>query len=88
MAVKYATYLYDHLPNTQGLCLADMFTKSIMPCHRFEDVHVWGSLMYIRAPTLLAGQKLSCWQHQSRQGLLYSGEIPMFPNLDTGSFIL
>jgi hypothetical protein len=28
MAVSYATHLYNHLPNKQGLCPADLFTGS------------------------------------------------------------
>ena len=34
MAVTYATHLYNHLPNAQGLCPADVFTGSTVPRHR------------------------------------------------------
>jgi hypothetical protein len=34
MAVVYATFLYNHLSNAQGLCPADVFTGSTVPRHR------------------------------------------------------
>ena len=42
MAVTYETHLYNHLPNAQGLCPADVFTGSTVPRHRLKDLHVWG----------------------------------------------
>ena len=33
MAVTYATHLYNHLPNAQGLCPAEVFTVSTVPRH-------------------------------------------------------
>ena len=57
MAVTYATCLYNHLPNIQGLCPADVFTGSTVPRHRLKDIHVWGYPIYILDPQLQAGQK-------------------------------
>ena len=57
MAVAYATYQYNHLPNAQGLCPADLFTGSTVPRHRLRDIHVWGCPVYVLDPDLQAGKK-------------------------------
>ena len=91
MAVTYATHLYNHLPNDQGLCPADLFTGSTVPRHRLRDLHVWGCPVYVLDPHLQAGQKLPRWQPRSRRGvflgfsLLHSSEVPLVLNLQTGS---
>ena len=91
MAVTYATYLYNHLPNAHGLCPADIFTGSTVPRHRLKDIHVWGCPIYILDPQLQAGQKLPRWEPRSRRGVfmgfsnLHSSEVPLVLNLDTGS---
>jgi hypothetical protein len=91
MAVTYATYLYNHLPNSQGLCPADLFTGSTVPRHRLKDIHVWGCPVYVLDPHLQAGQKLPRWQPRSRRGVfmgfsqLHSSDVPLVLNLDTGS---
>jgi hypothetical protein len=91
MAVTYATHLYNHLPNAQGLCPSDLFTGSTVPRHRLKDIHVWGCPVYILDPHLQAGQKLPRWQPRSRRGIfmgfstLHSSEVPLVLNLDTGS---
>ena len=91
MAVAYATYQYNHLPNAQGLCPADLFTGSTVPRHRLRDIHVWGCPVYVLDPDLQAGKKLPRWQPRSRRGVfvgfssLHSSEVPLVLNLQTGS---
>ena len=91
MAVTYATHLYNHLPNAQGLCPADVFTGSTVPRHRLKDIHVWGCPVYVLDPHLQAGQKLPRWQPRSRRGVfmgfsnLHSSEVPLVLDLQTGS---
>jgi hypothetical protein len=91
MAVQYATYLYNHLPNAQGLCPADLFTGSTIPRHRLKDIHVWGCPVYVLDPQLQAGQKLPRWQPRSRRAVfmgfshLHSSDVPLVLNLETGS---
>ena len=91
MAVTYATHLYNHLPNAQGLCPADVFTGSTVPHHRLKDIHVWGCPVYVLDPHLQAGQKLPRWQPRLRRGVfmgfsnLHSSEVPLVLNLETGS---
>ena len=91
MAVTYATHLYNHLPNAQGLCPSNLFTGSTVPRHRLKDIHVLGCPVYVLDPHLQAGQKLPRWQPRSRRGIfmgfstLHSSEVPLVLNLDTGS---
>jgi hypothetical protein len=91
MAVTYATHLYNHLPNAQGLCPADVFTGSTVPRHRLKDLHVWGCPIYVLDPHLQGGQKLPRWEPRSRRGVfmgfshLHSSEVPLVLNLETGS---
>jgi hypothetical protein len=91
MAVTYTTHLYNHLPNAQGFCPADVFTGSTVPCHRLKDNHVRGCPIYVLDPHLQAGQKLPRWEPRSRRGVfigfsnLHSSEAPLVLNLATGS---
>jgi hypothetical protein len=89
--MKYATHLYHHLPNAQGLCLVDTFTGRTVPCHCLQSIYIWRCPVYILDPHLHAGKKLSCWQPCSRQGVflgfsrLHSIGVPLILYLDTGS---
>jgi hypothetical protein len=91
MAVTYATHLYNHLPNAQGLCPADLFTGSTVPRHRLKELHVWGCPIYVLDPQLQGGQKLPRWEPRSRRGVfmgfsnLHSSEVPLVLKLETGS---
>ena len=90
MAVDYATYVYNHSPNSNGVCPADIFTGSTIPRHRLRDLHVWGCPVYILDPKLQAGQKLPRWQPRSRCGVflglstIHSSEVPRVLNRQTG----
>jgi hypothetical protein len=91
MAVDYAVYLYNHLPNDKGIAPADVFTGSQSPRHKIRDLHVWGCPTYVLDPTLQQGQKLPRWQPRSRQGMFlglspkHSSDVPLILNLQTGS---
>jgi hypothetical protein len=58
MAVTYATFLYNHLPNAQGLCPVDIFTGSTVPRHRLKNIHVCRCPVYVLDPDLKEGKKL------------------------------
>jgi hypothetical protein len=62
MEVKYAVYLFNHLPNAQQLCPADMFTGSKIPRHCIFSIIVWGCPVYVLDPKLQAGRKIPRWQ--------------------------
>ncbi len=91
MAVQYAAFQYNNLPNAHGLCPADLFTGSTVPRHRLLDIHVWGCPVYVLDPKLQAGRKLPRWQPRSRRGCfmgfsrVHSSEVPLILNLQTGS---
>ena len=44
MAVYYATYVYNHLPNEFGVATADLFTVTHIPCDRLRYMYVWGAM--------------------------------------------
>jgi hypothetical protein len=78
-------------PDLKGLCPADVFTGSTVPCHRLRDFHVWGCPVYILDPKLQEGKKLPQWELCSRRGIfvgllhVHSSEVPLVLNLQTGS---
>ena len=43
MAVDYAVYLYNHLPNEKGIAPIDLFTGVTSPRYKLRDYHIWGS---------------------------------------------
>ena len=57
MAVDYATYIHNHLPNDHGIAPADLFTGTQIPRHKLKDIHVWGCPVYVLDPTLQQGKK-------------------------------
>jgi hypothetical protein len=91
MAVDYAVYQYNHLPNEKGIAPADIFTGSQTPRHKLRDMHVWGCPTYVLDPKLQQGNKLPRWQPRSRQGMFlglspkHSSDVPLVLNLQTGS---
>jgi hypothetical protein len=91
MVVKYAAYLFDHLPNAQKMCPADIFTGNKVPRHQLFSIHDWGCPVYVLDPKLQAGQKIPRWKPCSRQGIftgfsnLHSSEVPLVLNQNTGS---
>jgi hypothetical protein len=91
MAVDHAVYLYNTLPNSHGICPADLFTGTTIPRHKLRELHVWGCPVYVLDPTLQQGKKLPRWQPRSRRGVFlgysrhHSSDVPLVLNLQTGS---
>jgi hypothetical protein len=91
MAVDYACYVYNHMPNDKGIAPADLFTGSMIPRHKLKDIHVFGCPVYVLDPKLQQGKKLPRWQPRSRIGVFvgfsahHSSDIPLILNLQTGS---
>ena len=91
MAVSYACYLHNHLPNSQGIAPADLFTGQQVPRHKLRDLHVWGSPVYVLDPKLQQGQKLPRWEPRARQGIfmgfsmVHSSDVPLILNPRTGN---
>lgn len=91
MAVDYATFIYNHIPNASGVAPVDIFHGSQLPRHHLCDIHVWGCSIYVLDSTLQQGQKIPCWQPCSRCGLfvgyspVHSSNVPLILNLQTSS---
>ena len=63
MAVQYATYLYNKVPDpSTGLCPDDLFTMTQSEQQKFHDIHVWGCSLYILNKTISDGKKLPHWK--------------------------
>ena len=89
MAVDYAVYLYNHLPNEQGIASVD-FSGVTAPRHKLRDCYMWGAPAYVLDPVLQAGKNLPRWQPRSRCGIfvgfsqVHSSDVPLILNLRTG----
>ena len=47
IAVDYALYSYDYLPNEKGIASAELFTGVTSPRHKLKDCHIWGASVYV-----------------------------------------
>ena len=90
MAVQYATYLYNKIPDpSTGLCPDDLFTKTQWEQWKFHDLHVWGCPLYILGKAFSDGKKLPCWKHGASQEIFmglspdHASTVPLVLNLDT-----
>ena len=58
MAVDYAIYLYNHLPDPEtGLSPIDIFSKTRWEQKRLHHLHVWGCPAYVLDKTIADGKK-------------------------------
>ena len=94
MAVKYASYLYNHLPRSNEISPSDVFFGSRVPRHKLRNLHVWGCPVYVLHPSLQAGKKIPRWEPRSTRGIfcglsnIHSSEVPQVLNLATGSITI
>ena len=58
MAVNYATYIHNHIPNERGIAPVDLFTGTQIPRHKLKYIHIWGCPVYVLDPNLHQGKKL------------------------------
>ena len=83
-------YLYNHLPNAQGIAPADLFTGTTIPRHKLKGCHIWSCPVYVLDPKLQAGKKLPRWKPRTKRGMFVgfsranSSDVPMILNLRTG----
>ena len=70
MAVQYATYLYNKVPDpSTGLCPDDLFTKTRQEQRNSHGLHVWGCSLYVWDKTITDGKKLPYWKPRASQGI-------------------
>ena len=90
-AVEHACYLYNRCPDSSNSCPADRFLGSVLPRHKFKDLHTWGCPVYVLDPKLQQGRKLPRWEPRARRGVflgyssVHSSDVPLILNLTTGS---
>ena len=90
LAVSYAAYTYNHLPNAQGIAPADLFTGVQIPRHKLQSFHTWGCPVYVLDPKLQQGKKLPRWEPRARRGIfvgyssVHSSDVPLVLNIHTG----
>jgi hypothetical protein len=70
MAVDYGTFLFNHLPTLgPGIAPHELLTRTILPRHHLQQMHVWGCPVYVLDPTLQDGKKIPCWRPRSRRSI-------------------
>ena len=71
MAVDYATYHHNHMPDphTGMHSSMDLVLKTQTSWSHFTDMHVWGYLSSVLEPALQDGYKLLKWKPHSQCGL-------------------
>ena len=91
MAVTYAAYLHNHLPNSQGIAPIDIFTGVQSPRHHLKHFHTWGCPVYVLDPKLQQGKKLPRWEPCAPRcsmfvgfSYIHSSNVPLVLNLQTG----
>jgi hypothetical protein len=92
MAVKYAVFLWNHMPNEHtGLSPSDIFTRTRWPIRKYHDLHVFGCPAYILDKRISDGHKIPKWTPRSRRSIFmglsprHASSVPLVLNFDTGS---
>ena len=91
MAVQHAVWIYNHIPNpNSGLAPIDMWSKTKFPMTKLQNLHVFGSPVYILDKRIADGKSIGRWQPRSHRGV-YMGmssehnyDVPLVLNIDTG----
>ena len=88
MAVDYAVYLFNHVPNpVTGISPIELSTRTVLQNKDYHHLHVWGCPAYVLDPTLQGGKKLPKWQPRSRRAVFlglskkHAASIPLVLNL-------
>ena len=91
-ALTHAAYLHNQTPNQQsGLSPVELWTKTKSTNTPLQNLHVWGSPVYVLDPTLRDGSKLPKWNPRSRRGQyvgqspLHASSVGLILNLQTGN---
>ena len=92
MAVTHATYIWNHVPNSDtGVSPSDIFTKTRWPHSRFHDLHVWGCPTYVLDKALHDGKKIPKWKPRSQRMVMmghsprHASTVPLVLNTTTGT---
>lgn len=92
MAVSYAVYTWNHLPNpVTGLSPSEIFTKSKWSDNNFQNFHVWGCPVYVLDKEIADGKKIPKWRPRSQRMMFvgfsphHASCVPMVLNPQTGT---
>ncbi len=92
MAVKYAEFTWNHLPDVRtGLSPAEVFTKTKWSNHNFQNFHVWGCPVYVLDKDISDGKKIPKWRPRSQRMMFvgfspdHASCVPMCLNPQTGT---
>ena len=92
MAVKHATFLYNHVPShVNGLSPNDLFTKTRWPQRKLIDLHVWGCPVYVLEKSIQDGNKIPKWKARSNRCIYvgvsdsHASSVPLVLNISTGA---
>ena len=89
MATRYATYIYNHMPNSEDITPDDLFTGTKFTYHKIKDIHLWDCPVYVLDPTLQQGLKLLKWKPRYHHSIFFgfspnhSSDVPLIINPDT-----
>ena len=90
LVVKYAVYLWNHMPNPEtGLAPIEIFSEVKSDYYELLSSHVWGCPVYVLDPALQGGVKLPRWRPRSRRGMfvgisdVHSSKVGLVMNLST-----
>ena len=90
MATSYASYIYNHMPNSEYILPADLFTGTKFTCHKLKYIHLLVCPIYVLDPTLQQGHKLPKCQPWSHRIIFVglspndSSDVPLILNTATG----
>ena len=90
MDTSYDTYIHNHMPNTEDIAPANLFTETECTRHKIRYIHVWGFTVYTLYPRLQQGGKPSKWQLRSFHMIFvwispnHLIDVPLILNLYTG----
>ena len=69
MAMDHATWIWNHLPGSDGLSAEEKFSGQKVASHSsLCRVHIWGCPAYVLEPRLQDGKKIPKFHPHSRQG--------------------
>lgn len=93
MSVTHSAHLHNILPKLSrgNLAPLQLLLNAPLDPKRFDDLHVWGSPVFVLEPSLRDGKKLPRWRPRSRRGIYlgvserYAASAPLCLNLTTGS---
>ena len=91
MAMEYAAVVYNSGPKSNNVAPVDLLLRTTVPRQKLNDLHVWGSPVYVLEPKLQDGKKIPKFDPRSRQGIFlgfskkHALTVPSVLNLQSGS---